>query len=43
MKVEEDFNYRHHFFSETLKTEIIIKPLFIKPFAIFSPTPRVAL
>ena len=31
------------FFSETLKTEIIIKPLFIKPLAIFSPTLRVAL
>ena len=37
MKVKEDFNYRHHFFSETLKTEIIIKPFFIKPSRNFFP------
>ena len=43
MKVEEDFNYRHHFFSETLKTEIIIKPFFIKPLPIFSPTTKCGL
>ena len=41
MKVKEDFTYWHDFFfSETLKTEIIIKPFFIKPLAIFSPTPK---
>ena len=31
------------FFSETLKTEIIIKPFFIKPLAIFSPTTKCRL
>ena len=31
------------FFSETLKTEIIIKPFFIKPLPIFSPTTKCGL
>ena len=44
MKVKEDFTYWHDFFfSETLKTEIIIKPFLIKPLAIFSPTTEVRL
>ena len=39
MKVKEDFTYWNDFlFSETLKTEIIIKSFFIKPLGIFSPT-----
>ena len=44
VKVKEDFTYWHDFFfSETLKTEIIIKPFFIKPLAIFSPTTKCGL
>ena len=43
MKVREDLLTDMIFFSETLKTEIIIKPFFIKPLAIFSPTTKCRL
>ena len=43
MKVREDLLTDMIFFSETLKTEIIIKPFFIKALAIFSPSTEVRL